>query len=246
VDRSIGANVNLLNAYEEINNLQRSSSYKKFKSNLQNAYSEVGGSSDLFGKRARYYDQGDVDKYLNSIIGNLFPLYTVQQQGVGTTADNQGDVYYKLYTKGKNAGSLGKGELEKVAEELTAKGYGNRVSVVGTEGTGYELQIKGLDNSVTRAWKSFNSAETLAATSAGSWSGNTEYETSPFTTSNSETQFTITKSNNLFYLNIVGLDDPYPSTFKNPSDAVVTAKLLTANNNARLNAYLRAISAGGQ
>jgi hypothetical protein len=122
---------------------------------------------------------------------------------------------------------------------MTAKGY--ETEVVGSEGGGYELRVKGIKNSVTNNLRTFNRQQALIADEASSYQGTqTRYETGAFTTNNSDTKFWITKSFGLYYLNVEGLDDPLPETYNDPTDAIAKANILTANNEAFLTAYKQA------
>ena len=121
---------------------------------------------------------------------------------------------------------------------MIAKGY--ETEVVGSEGGGYELRVKGINNSITNNLRTFNRQQSLIVDEASSYGGNQKYTTGYFTTNSSNTKFWLTKSYGLYYLNIEGLDDPLPETFSNPTDAVAKANILTANNEAFLKAYKQA------
>ena len=141
-------------------------------------------------------------------------------------------------SKGTDGGKLDDGDLETIQERMTARGY--ETEVVGSEGGGYELRVRGINNSVTNNLKSFNRQQTLIVDEASSYQGGQKYNTGYFTTNNSDTKFWLTKSYGLYYLNVEGLDDPLPETYSDPADAVAKANILTANNEAFLRAYKQA------
>jgi hypothetical protein len=233
-------NTNLLSAYTKIKTAQDDPTYNKFYNNVKEyANTPEGESLKYAGQRARYYTESNADKILNSTISNIFPEYNVQQTGVGLSTNNQGDVYYALSTKGQDGARLTESELEDIKNNMTAKGY--ETEVVGSEGGGYELRVKGIKNSVTNNLRTFNRQQALIADEASSYQGTqTRYETGAFTTNNSDTKFWITKSFGLYYLNVEGLDDPLPETYNDPTDAIAKANILTANNEAFLTAYKQA------
>lgn len=236
--RTGGGNLKLFDAYRKVSAAQKDPTYQKFHNNIEN-YSKTSGEARVYNsQRARYYAGSNADKILNSTVSNIFPEYEIQQTGVGLSTNNQGDIYYMFSTKGQDGGKLNDSDLEKIQERMTARGY--ETEVVGSEGGGYELRVKGIKNSVTNNLRTFNRQQSLIVDEAASYGGAQKYTTGYFTTNNSNTKFWITKSYGLYYLNIEGLDDPLPETFSNPTDAVAKANILTANNEAFLNAYKQA------
>jgi hypothetical protein len=237
--RTGGGNLGLLTAYRKIKTAQDDPAYNKFYDNVKEyANTPDGQSLKYASKRARYYTDSNADKILNNTISNIFPEYGIQQTGVGLSTNNQGDIYYMFSSKGTDGGKLSDGDLETIQERMTARGY--QTEVVGSEGGGYELRVKGINNSVTNNLKSFNRQQTLIVDEASSYLGGQKYNTGYFTTNNSDTKFWLTKSYGLYYLNVEGLDDPLPETYSDPSDAVAKANILTANNEAFLRAYKQA------
>lgn len=233
------SNASLLNAYRKIKTAQDDPAYNKFYDNVKDyANTPEGESLKYTSKRARYYADSNADKILNNTISNIFPEYGIQQTGVGLSTNNQGDIYYMFSSKGTDGGKLSDGDLETIQERMTARGY--ETEVVGSEGGGYELRVRGINNSVTNNLKSFNRQQTLIVDEASSYQGAQKYNTGYFTTNNSDTKFWLTKSFGLYYLNVEGLDDPLPETYTDPTDAVAKANILTANNEAFLKAYKQA------
>jgi len=226
-----------LNTVLEVQNMVYSSANKNLRKNIASAFTSAGGDKRFVHSRIRPYAGSNTDRSLNSMMNGLFPEYNVQTQGIGISAGNQGDVYYSFSTKGNQSSALSKAQVQSAKERLMSKGY--NVDLLGTEGGGYELKVKGIDNVFVNNLRDYSSSEVLTVQEVSSYQAPNKYVSAPFTPKNSNTKFEIVKEYQNYYLKLAGADNRlYMGGFSDPTAAITTARNLTKNNNQLLNAYL--------
>lgn len=237
---TIQKNLNLLGAITQIEYFQgkgggwfTNSPYEKYMKAINKNFDSISKDQVLSTKVIMFQDGSKQAKELENSVSSLFESgVTVKHRGVGVTGVNQGDSYFYI-TPGKDS----KLNEEQIKSMLTSAGYTNEVVDQGA-GNPKVYKISNLRSKVAQQFKTFSPLESAVINSVNTHQGNSTYTSAPFTAPGSSTMYTIRKDNGLYYLNIPGQQDSYPGAFSDPSEAVMTARVLSANNNAGLNQYL--------
>jgi hypothetical protein len=219
-------NNQLLSAYNKIEGLQSKmgGTYEKYMSNREN-YVEQNYPSLTVGKNIIILDEGSPGaKSLESSLGSyLVPGYDVKHVGIGSDQGNQGNTYYYITPK---SGSDVSSDTEEIVAQLTARGA--RVKAITTEEGLPVFEVEGLNNNVANQYRQFSPLEVSILTQMKRNEQVKEYHSTPFNTINGDTQFTIKKYNNLYYLHVNGLRESFPDAFNSPVEALTMARLLSS------------------
>jgi hypothetical protein len=231
----------LLNAFNQIEGIQNSGKefwssnrpYNRYLKAINKNFDSISKDQVLSTKVIMFQDGSKQAKDLENSVSSLFESgVTVKHRGVGVTGVNQGDSYFYI-TPGKDS----KVNEEQITSMLKSAGYEAEVVDQGP-GNPKVYKIPNLRSKVAQQFKTFSPLESAVINSVNTHQGNSTYTSAPFTAPGSNTMYTIRKDNGLYYLNIPGQQDSYPGAFSDPSEAVMTARVLSANNNAGLNQYL--------
>jgi len=154
--------------------------------------------------------------------------YDFKHAGVGVTANNQGNAYFYITSKGSN--NEKPEDPEDIVTKLTAAGA--KVRLIKTEKGPAIFEIQGLNNRVVNQFRQYSPLESAVINQMQSYVGVRDYASSLFTTPYGDTKFVIKKSNNLYYLHINGFGVSYPDVFNSPMEAISAARLLSADGGA--------------
>jgi len=237
-----------LKALSTIVSIQSNSAYKNYRKEVNKQFEKSGSDQRFNPTRARPVAGSNAEKMLNSALAGAFPQYNVQTQGVGVSYSNQGDAYYSFTSKGGKQKLASKKDLENIRDVLISKGYntgGRSVSVIGTDGGGYELKVSGLDLEVTNLFKDLSASEIRAVKEVESYQGRGHYYGTPFSTKvNDNIKYRMYKKDSKYYLQVDGIDGNIlgASGFDDPTDVISRARLLSLNDGYLLDKYLKDFS----
>jgi len=221
-------NLNLLFAYNQIKSIQRKGgdAYDKFIKNRQ-TYIENNFANLRMINNIVSFDAGSPNaKSLEASVSTYLPDgYDFKHAGVGVTANNQGNAYFYITSKGSN-----NEKPEDIVTKLTAAGA--KVRLIKTEKGPAIFEIQGLNNRVVNQFRQYSPLESAVINQMQSYVGVRDYASSLFTTPYGDTKFVIKKSNNLYYLHINGFGVSYPDVFNSPMEAISAARLLSADGGA--------------
>lgn len=232
---STGSNSALVGLYNAVlaNQNKAGKAYTKYKDNVKDYFSKNFEPINMTTNVASFKDGSPQAKDLESSLSSVLPPgFNIKQRGVGTDANNQGKAYFFINTD-KNS-KLNESQAEGI---LTQAGY--TVKKISQGDGGHVYEIGGLRSKVVNQFVNFTPIEGAIANSLSSHTGKDSFVSAPFSTPGSNTVFTVKKQNDLYYLNIPGQKDSYPSAFSDPTEAIMTARVLSANNDAGLKQYLQ-------
>lgn len=219
-------NSQLLSAYNKIESLQSNmkGTYEKYMSNREK-YMEENYPSMTIGKNIITFDEGSpAAKSLESTVGSYLPPgYEVKHVGLGSDPGDQGNIYSYISAK---SGSDVPSDVEEITAQLMARGA--KVKAITTKEGSPIFEIEGANNSVANQYRQFSPLEVSILSQMKRNEFVKEYQSTPFNTINGDTQFTIKKYNNLYYLYLTGLNESFPDTFDSPVEALTMARLLSA------------------